>query len=909
LTALKKERLYHVEIHIRNIAYPKDGNNVNSKKYVYFFGDGSAEGSVEMKDLLGSKGANLAEMINIGTPVPPGFTISTEACKHYYANDGGYPAGLEDEIDKNLARLEESTKKRFGDAKNPLLLSVRSGAAISMPGMMDTVLNIGLTDESVAGIARMAGNERFAYDSYRRFVQMFGNVVLGMEHSNFEQILEEKKQFRGVTMDTELDSDDLKDLVSSYKELVEKETGSAFPDDPKEQLRMTIDAVFGSWNTDRAKTYRDLNNIPQNLGTGVNVQAMVFGNMGADSGTGVCFTRDPATGENVFYGEYLMNAQGEDVVAGIRTPETLNHLKDEMPGIYGELSAIREKLERHYRDVQDMEFTIESGVLYMLQTRTGKRTAQAAVKTAVDMVEEGLIDKETAILRVDPDQLDQLLHPMIDPKATVDVLAKGLAASPGAAVGKVVFSSHKALEWVEKDEKEKVILVRRETSPDDVGGMAASQGILTARGGMTSHAAIVGRGMGKCCVVGCNEIDVDVNANRFTVGDIVVNEGDYITIDGTKGEVILGKTDLVEPEMTGDFETLMDWASRVKRLGVCTNADTPHDSEVARNFGAEGIGLCRTEHMFFGEERLPIVQQMILADDEESRRKALDKLMPMQKEDFKGIFEVMKDLPVTIRLLDPPLHEFLPNTEEEVREAASRMNTGVEELNCIIRNLHEVNPMLGHRGCRLGITYPEIYEMQVQAIFEAACELASERDCHRVIPEIMIPLVGHINELRFTKERLVETANAVMRQYDTEIEYLVGTMIEVPRAAVTADEIATEAEFFSFGTNDLTQMTFGFSRDDVAKFLPFYVKEGILASDPFVTIDQAGVGKLVEMATRKGRSTKPDLKIGICGEHGGNPASVEFFHRTGLDYVSCSPFRIPIAILAAAQATLKERDA
>ncbi|HDN65185.1 MAG TPA: pyruvate, phosphate dikinase, partial [Methanosarcinales archaeon] len=751
---------------------------MNANKYVYFFGDGRAEGSARMKDLLGSKGANLAEMTNIGTPVPPGFTISTEACTHYYANDGGYPDGLEDEIDENLARLEESTKKRFGDAENPLLLSVRSGAAISMPGMMDTVLNIGLNDESVVGIAKRTGNERFAYDSYRRFVQMFGNVVLGMEHSDFEQILEGNKQSRGVTMDTELDSNDMKELVSRYKELIEKETGEAFPDDPREQLRMTIDAVFESWNTDRAKTYRNLNNIPHDLGTGVNVQMMVFGNMGADSGTGVCFTRDPATGENIFYGEYLLNAQGEDVVAGLRTPETLDQLKDEMPGIYGELAAIREKLERHYRDVQDMEFTIESGTLYMLQTRTGKRTAQAAVKTAVDMVGEGLIDKETAILRVEPDQLDQLLHPMIDPKATVDVLAKGLAASPGAAVGEVVFSSHRALELAEKGEK--VILVRLETSPDDVGGMAASQGILTARGGMTSHAAIVGRGMGKCCVVGCNEIDVDEAANRFTVGEVVVNEGDFITLDGTKGAVILGITDLVEPEMTGDFETLMDWASRTKRLGVRTNADTPHDSEVARNFGAEGIGLCRTEHMFFGEERLPIVQQMILADDEESRRKSLDKLMPMQKEDFKGIFEVMKDLPVTIRLLDPPLHEFLPKTEEEVRETASCMNIGTGELKSIIQNLHEVNPMLGHRGCRLGITYPEIYEMQVQAIFEAACELAAERDGHRVIPEIMIPLVGHINELKFTKERLVETAGAVMGWYGTEIEYMVGTMIEVP---------------------------------------------------------------------------------------------------------------------------------
>ncbi|RLG30638.1 pyruvate, phosphate dikinase, partial [Methanosarcinales archaeon] len=695
---------------------------MNAKKYVYFFGDGRAEGSARMKDLLGSKGANLAEMVNIGIPVPPGFTISTEACIHYYANDGGYPDGLEVEIDENLARTEGLTKKRFGDAKNPLLLSVRSGAAISMPGMMDTVLNIGLTDESVAGIAMGTGNDRFAYDSYRRFVQMFGNVVLGMEHSDFEQILEEKKQSRGVTMDTELDSEDLKELVSRYKELIEKETGRAFPEDPKEQLRMTINAVFESWNTDRAITYRALNNIPQDLGTGVNVQMMVFGNMGPDSGTGVCFTRDPATGENMFYGEYLMNAQGEDVVAGLRTPETLDQLEVEMPEIYGELAAIRKKLEKHYRDVQDMEFTIESGTLYMLQTRTGKRTAQAAVKTAVDMVAEGLIDKETAILRVDPDQLDQLLHPMIDPKATVDVLVKGLAASPGAAVGKVVFSSHHAMELAERGEK--AILVRLETSPDDVGGMAASQGILTARGGMTSHAAIVGRGMGKCCVVGCNELDVDGEAKRFTVGDTVVNEGDYITLDGTKGDVILGVTDLVEPEMTGDFGTLMDWASRAKRLGVRTNADTPHDSEVARNFGAEGIGLCRTEHMFFGEERLPIVQQMILACDEASRRVALDKLMPMQKEDFKGIFEVMKDLPVTIRLLDPPLHEFLPKTEEDVIEAASRMDMKVDELKSIIQNLHEVNPMLGHRGCRLGITYPEIYEMQVQAIFEAACELA-----------------------------------------------------------------------------------------------------------------------------------------------------------------------------------------
>ncbi len=877
---------------------------MDTKNYVYFFGNGKAEGNAEMRNLLGGKGANLAEMTNLGIPVPPGFTISTEACVHYYANDG-YPEGLDEEIDRNITNLETVVGKRFGDAKDPLLLSVRSGAAISMPGMMDTVLNIGLADESVVGLAEKTGNERFAYDSYRRFVQMFGNVVLGMEHKNFERILTEKKESRNVTLDTELDSGDLKDLVSKYKALIREETGREFPEGPREQLKMTIDAVFGSWNTERAITYRNLNHIPHDLGTAVNVQTMVFGNMGNDSGTGVCFTRDPATGENRFYGEYLMNAQGEDVVAGIRTPETIDQLKEEMPETYRELAAIRRKLEEHFRDVQDMEFTIESGTLYMLQTRTGKRTAQAAVKTAVDMVEEGLIDKDLALLRIDPDQLDQLLHPMVDPKAKVDVLAKGLAASPGAAVGKVVFSSHKALEWAERGEK--VILVRLETSPDDVGGMAASQGILTARGGMTSHAAIVGRGMGKCCVVGCNDITVDEENNRFAVGDIVVGEGDHITLNGTKGEVILGKIDLVEPKMTEDFRTLMNWAVSAKRLGVRTNADTPHDSGVARDFGAEGTGLCRTEHMFFGDDRLPIVQQMILADGKESRKNALDKLMPMQKEDFKGIFKVMKDLPVTIRLLDPPLHEFLPKTEYDMNKAAAHINIQVNELKKIIRNLHEINPMLGHRGCRLGITYPEIYQMQVQAIFEAACELSAEG--YMIMPEIMIPLIGHINELRFTKERLIEAANEVMERYGTDIEYMVGTMIEVPRAVVTADEIAEEAEFFSFGTNDLTQMTFGFSRDDIGKFLPFYLKEGILERDPFVTIDQNGVGKLIAMGVTKGRSTKPDLKIGICGEHGGDPASVEFCHRTGLDYVSCSPFRIPLAILAAAHAAIKEKNA
>lgn len=879
-------------------------NEDRSKKYAYSFGGGRAEGSAEMKSLLGGKGANLAEMINLGIPVPPGFTISTEACAHYHGNDGGYPEGLDDEIDRNVSDLEKIVGKRFGDAQNPLLLSVRSGAAVSMPGMMDTVLNIGLNDESVVGLIERSGDERFAYDSYRRFVQMFGNVVLGIEHSDFEQILEDKKKSRSVTLDTELVVDDLKDLVSKYKEFIKKETGDEFPESPMEQLRMTINAVFESWNTERAITYRNLNNIPHDLYTAVNVQTMIFGNMGDNSGTGVCFNRNPATGENRFYGEYLMNAQGEDVVAGIRTPMSTDQLKEDMPEIYDQLIGITSRLEKHYRDVQDMEFTIESGKLYMLQTRTGKRTARAAVKIAVDMVEEELIDRDAALLRIEPAQLDQLLHPTIDPNAEVEVIAKGMAASPGAAVGKVVFSSHKAMEWAERGEK--VVLVRLETSPDDVGGMAASQGILTARGGMTSHAAIVARGMGRCCIVGCNDIVIDGKQNSFSAGDITVREGDCITLDGAEGNVILGKTDLVEPRMTDDFRTLMRWAVSEKKLGVRTNADTPHDAETARNFGAEGIGLCRTEHMFFGEGRLPIVQQMILAEDEASRREALDKLMPMQKEDFRGIFEVMNNLPVTIRLLDPPLHEFLPKTEEEMKKTASRMNIRIDELKNIVQNLHEINPMLGHRGCRLGITYPEIYQMQVQAIFEAACELAE--DGYQVIPEIMIPLVGHVSELRFTKERLVKTAQEVMTRYDRKIGYMVGTMIEVPRAVVTADEIAEEADFFSFGTNDLTQMTFGFSRDDIGKFLPFYMKEGILERDPFVTIDQNGVGGLVVMGVQKGRSTKPDLKIGICGEHGGDPASVEFCHRAGLDYVSCSPFRIPIAILAAAHAAVKKKE-
>ncbi|NQT90506.1 MAG: pyruvate, phosphate dikinase [Candidatus Omnitrophica bacterium] len=883
-------------------AVRSSSKNKRSIKYVYFFGGGRAEGDAKMKNLLGGKGSNLAEMTNMGIPVPPGFTINTEACTHFYKNKKQYPAGLLDEVEKNLKKLETVMGKKFGDVQSPLLVSVRSGARVSMPGMMDTVLNLGLNDNTVKGLIMRSGSERFAYDAYRRFCQMFGDVVLGVEHEDFEHLLAKKKKQRKIKLDTELSAKDLKELVAEYKALIRKKTRAPFPEDPRKQLRMSIDAVFSSWNNKRAITYRNLNGIPHEWGTAVNVQAMVFGNLGEDSGTGVAFTRDPATGANKFYGEYLINAQGEDVVAGTRTPHPIADLRKDMPVVYAELVKIYKKLEAHYRDMQDLEFTIEDKKLYLLQTRTGKRTAQAAVKIAVDMEREGLINKREAVLRVEPEQLDQLLHPMLDPKVKVSPIAKGLPASPGAAVGKVVFTADKAEHMAEKNEK--VVLVRLETSPEDIGGMAASQGILTARGGMTSHAAVVGRGMGKCCVVGCGDITVHSKDGYFVTKGKKVKEGDYISLNGNTGEVMLGELDLIEPKLTSDFRTLMVWADSFRKLGVWTNADTPHDSKVARDFGAEGIGLCRTEHMFFGKDRLPLVREMILAEDTKTRIKALSRLLPLQRKDFKGIFRVMCGLPVTIRLLDPPLHEFLPHTDKEIAEMARQMKVSKQKIADLMQNLHEINPMLGHRGCRLGITYPEIYRMQVRAIFEAACELT--KSGYDVIPEVMIPLVGHVNELIFTKRHALEVATEVIKKYKVKLKYNIGTMIEIPRAAITADEIAKEADFFSFGTNDLTQMGFGFSRDDVGKFLPSYIEDGILEKDPFASIDIKGIGELVKIAVEKGRGAKPSLKIGICGEHGGDPASVEFCYKIGLNYVSCSPYRIPIARLAAAHAALKE---
>ncbi len=872
------------------------------QKYVYFFGEGRAEGNAKMKDILGGKGANLAEMTNLGIPVPPGFTISAEVCDYYYKHGKKYPEGLEKEVEENLKKLEKAMNKKFGDTENPLLVSVRSGAAISMPGMMDTVLNLGLNDESVKGLEKMSGNRRFAMDSYRRFIQMFGNVVMGIPHEKFEEILDQKKKEKGVKLDIELDADDLADVVERFKELYKKETGEEFPQDPKQQLWKAIDAVFGSWNNERAIKYREIHDIKGLLGTAVNVQAMVFGNAGEDSGTGVCFTRDPATGENKFYGEFLINAQGEDVVAGIRTPESLDQLKEHWPEIYKQLEEIRNKLEQHYKDMQDMEFTIEKGKLYMLQTRTGKRTAQAAVKIAVDMVREGLIDKETAVLRVEPQQLDQLLHPMIDPNAKVEVIAKGLPASPGAAVGQIVFTAQQAEEEAAKGKD--VILVRLETSPEDIGGMSVAKGILTARGGMTSHAAVVARGMGKCCVAGCSAVHIK-NERECEIGGIVFEYGDYITLNGSTGEVIKGKVDLIEPELTGDFAELMSWADELRKLKVRTNADTPKDARNARRLGAEGIGLCRTEHMFFEGDRIDSVREMILAEDEEGRRKALKKLLPMQQGDFEEIFKEMDGLPVTIRLLDPPLHEFLPKEDEEIEALAKKIGVPVEKLKKKVESLHEFNPMLGHRGCRLGITYPEIYEMQVEAIIRAACSV--KKKGITVEPEIMIPLVGTKKELAILRELTVKTANRVMEEEGENIEYMVGTMIEIPRAALVADKIAEVAEFFSFGTNDLTQMTFGYSRDDAGVFLPEYINRGILEKDPFQVLDQEGVGQLVQIGIERGRSTRAELKVGICGEHGGEPSSVEFCHRVGMNYVSCSPFRVPIARLAAAQASVKEK--
>ena len=883
-----------------------------AQKFVYFFGNGQAEGRADMKNLLGGKGANLAEMSSIGLPVPPGFTITTEVCTEFYKNDQKYPESLIAEVAANLNKVEELMGKKFGDPLNPLLVSVRSGARASMPGMMDTVLNLGLNDTTVQGIIAQSGDERFAYDAYRRFVQMYSDVVMGMEKEVLDHLLEQKKEQKGVHLDTDLTATDWKELVAAFKAKIKQELGKPFPEDPQEQLWGAIGAVFGSWMNQRAITYRRLNNIPAEWGTAVNVQSMVFGNMGNDCATGVAFTRDPSTGENYFYGEFLVNAQGEDVVAGIRTPQPINRVKDKdgklpsmeevMPECYGQLALIRDILERHYKDMQDIEFTIEKGILYMLQTRNGKRTAPAAIKTAVDMVREGLIDEKTAVLRVAPSQLDQLLHPSLDPKAAKNIIAKGLPASPGAVSGEVIFTADEA----ESEAKigKKVILVRIETSPEDIHGMHAAQGILTARGGMTSHAAVVARGMGKCCVAGCGDIKVDYSAGTFTAKNgVVVKKGDIITLDGSSGEVMLGAVPTVPVQLTGDFGTLMTWVDKFPTMKVRTNADTPHDSRVAREFGAEGIGLCRTEHMFFDAERIAAVREMILSEELEGRKKALAKIMPMQKGDFTGLFREMKGLPVTIRLLDPPLHEFLPQEEKDIEDLARTMKVTVNSVKHKIELLHEFNPMLGHRGCRLGITYPEIYDMQVRAIMEAACELV-KNEGFSIVPEIMIPLIATVSELQLLKQNAKKICDEVIAQYDVKLEYLIGTMIELPRAALTADEIAVEAEFFSFGTNDLTQTTFGLSRDDAGKFLPFYVENGILPEDPFVSLDQAGVGKLVKMACQLGRATRPNIKLGICGEHGGDPASVIFCHNIGLDYVSCSPFRVPIARLAAAHAAL-----
>ncbi|MSM41024.1 MAG: pyruvate, phosphate dikinase [Geobacter sp.] len=883
-----------------------------ASKYVYFFGNGQAEGRSEMKNLLGGKGANLAEMTSIGLPVPPGFTITTEVCTEFYKNERQYPAGLKEEVAANLKQVEELMGRTFGDAANPLLVSVRSGARASMPGMMDTILNLGLNDSTVQGIIAQSGDERFAYDAYRRFVQMYSDVVMGMEKDILEHLLEQKKEERGVHLDTDLTAADWKELVGAFKAKIRETLGQSFPEDPQDQLWGAIGAVFGSWMNQRAITYRKLNNIPADWGTAVNVQSMVYGNMGDDCATGVAFTRDPSTGDNYFYGEYLVNAQGEDVVAGIRTPQPINlhqkkpgdlpAMEEVLPECYQQLARIRDILEKHYTDMQDIEFTIEKGKLFMLQTRNGKRTAKAAIKIAVDMVKEGLIDEKTAVLRVQPSQLDQLLHPSLDPKAPKKVVAKGLPASPGAASGAVVFTADEAEAAAKIGLK--VILVRVETSPEDIHGMHAAQGILTARGGMTSHAAVVARGMGKCCVAGCSDIKVDYAGESFMAkGNVQIKKGDVITLDGSTGEVMVGEVPTVPPQLTGDFAILMTWVDQHRKLKVRTNADTPHDSKVAREFGAEGIGLCRTEHMFFEADRIMAVREMILAEDLEGREKALAKILPMQKSDFIGIFREMKGLPVTIRLLDPPLHEFLPQEEKDIEALAKTLGVTNQQLKHKVEFLHEFNPMLGHRGCRLGLTYPEIYDMQVQAIMEAACELV-KNEGYTIVPEIMIPLVAAVEELKRLRANAIAVCEDVLAKYGVKVEYLIGTMIELPRAALTADEIATEAEFFSFGTNDLTQTTFGLSRDDAGKFLPFYVESGLLPEDPFVSLDQNGVGLLVQMGCDKGRATRPNIKLGICGEHGGDPSSVIFCHKVGLDYVSCSPFRVPIARLAAAHAVL-----
>lgn len=875
-------------------------------KNVYFFGGGKADGNAGMKEVLGGKGANLAEMTNLGIPVPPGFTISTEVCAAFYENNRNYPAGLREEVEQNLQKLEKLMGKKFADINDPLLVSVRSGAATSMPGMMDTVLNLGLNDVVVEGLAKNTDNPRFAWDGYRRFIQMFSDVVKQVPRDHFEEILDEARQAKGVEQDVGLDTEDLKEIVGKYKKIYKEHTGKEFPQDPITQLWESIDAVFGSWNNPRALKYRQIHDIKGLLGTAVNVQTMVFGNFGLDSGTGVCFTRDPSTGENVFYGELLMNAQGEDVVAGIRTPQSLTSLQESKPEIYNQLVGVRKKLEQHYRDMQDIEFTIQQGILYILQTRSGKRTGLAAVRIAKEMVDEGMISKDEAIASVTPLQLDQLLHPMIDPEVSKNLqsLTKGLNASPGAATGQVVLTAEDAERWV--GEGKQVLLVRRETSPEDIGGMNVAQGILTSTGGMTSHAAVVARGMGKPCVAGCK--DVLISGNTITVDNKKFSEGDWLTINGTTGEVFEGQIQLVEPQISGDFSTFLGWADAIrleKDFRVRTNADLPRDAQVGRDFGAEGIGLCRTEHMFFDEGKLEIFQEMIVAEDADTRKKVLDKLMPLQREDFKGIFIAMDGLPVTIRLLDPPLHEFVPKTPQEARALADKMNIPLQMLTDKIESLHELNPMLGHRGCRLGVTYPEIYDMQVQAIVEAACEVASRGI--KVLPEIMIPLIGTASELDLLRQGAEQVIKRVFTDKNTEIEYKIGTMIEIPRSALTADMVAEHADFFSFGTNDLTQMTFGFSRDDAGVFLPDYVSKGVLEKDPFQVLDQDGVGQLVEMGVEKGRSTKPDLKIGICGEHGGEPSSIDFCYSAGMNYVSCSPYRVPIARLAAAQAVLSRK--
>jgi pyruvate,orthophosphate dikinase len=884
------------------------------EKFVYFFAAGEAEGNAGMKNILGGKGANLAEMTALGLPVPPGFTISTEVCTHYYENGGNLPAWVRPSVEAAMRRVEEKIGKKFGDVSNPLLFSVRSGARASMPGMMDTILNLGLNDQTVEGLAKSSNNPRFAWDSYRRFIQMYSDVVMGMNSSMLEVTLEDLKDAKGYKLDTDMKVEDLKELVTKFKELVRQSTGQKFPTDPWEQLWGAISAVFHSWNTPRAITYRELHDIPAAWGTAVNVQSMVFGNMGDDSATGVAFTRNPSTGEKKFYGEFLINAQGEDVVAGIRTPQPitklaangsgLKSLEEAMPAAYKQLCEIYMKLEKHYRDMQDIEFTIEKNKLWMLQTRNGKRTAKAALAIACDMIDEKLITEDEAILRIDPASLDQLLHPTLDPKAEKTLLAKGLPASPGGVHGQIVFSSEEAVEWKEKGKK--VILVRIETSPEDIAGMVASQGILTTRGGMTSHAAVVARGMGKCCVAGCGEVDVDYRTETMKVKGYVLKKGDVITLDGSTGEVFLGEIKTVEPVLDQTFERIMQLADQMRRLKIRTNADTPKDAETAKNFGAEGIGLCRTEHMFFGADRIDSVREMILSESKEEREKALAKLLPMQRGDFTALFKIMKGYPVTIRLLDPPLHEFVPHVESEVVELSKRINQDAERLRNKIRSLHEFNPMLGHRGCRLAITFPEIYEMQVRAIAEAACDVMKSTG-EKLIPEIMIPLVGMEKEIETLRELTVSTVEKVQKERGVKFDYLVGTMIELPRAAVVADAIADHADFFSFGTNDLTQTTLGLSRDDSGRFLGSYVSQGILPKDPFVTIDRMGVGALVRMGTDLGRRTKPNLKVGICGEHGGDPDSIEFFNSVGLDYVSCSPYRVPIARLAAARAAIQNR--